>query len=486
MTGPEGTTRPGAQRAESYLRLCAEQELGEAVAEAQTLATARDEGSIAIAREHRVTALAGALAALGAVHESTAMGVLADLNAALVQSGLRPAREADAAPEPGLAPPPDVLRAFPAGGAVECKSDYFAFPLHVRLSALVTDGQPARLTYRLAYTDPQLSGRDAYLAGPDPWDAFRGSTAADDRGGQYDVSIGVAGGGHRKAGAGMSFRWEGWLGLNPAPPDEARWLEVTIAGQAGVRIGLERVREPAVSTAVLDPAGAADRYLDARSVTLLTSDPELRGPNRSRSADVVAMAADLLDAGVLEPASPSLARLAAVAARQGVPLPGPLAAIGPAALPADWARVAARAGQGASGVVFPAAVFPAVGGVRCVITELASRPDITTLRVYAPAWPLTEHPSGTGLLYGSAQYDDRYHWHARDDLGNGYALTAYRGVCGITGAEFPLRLHPPVSPQARELEVTLAGRTEQASARIPLDWQADGWDSDAPDWQEES
>jgi hypothetical protein len=181
---------------------------------------------------------------------------------------------------------------------------------------------------------------------------------------------------------------------------------------------MDRAHEPAVTAAALDSASSADRYLNARSVTLLTGDPE--HPGRSRSTDVVAMAADLLGAGVLQPASPSLARLAAVAARQSLPLPGPLAAIPPAPLPADWASVQDRAGQGASGVVFAAAVLPEVEGVRCVITELASRPDISTLRVFAPTWPMIEH-HGTS---GGPQHDDRYHWNVRDDLGNGYAVTA--------------------------------------------------------------
>jgi hypothetical protein len=193
------------------------------------------------------------------------------------------------------------------------------------------------------------------------------------------------------------------------------------------------------------------------------------------------MAADLLGAGVLQPGSPSLARLAAVGIRRGLPLPGPLAAIPPAPLPADWASVQDRAGQGASGVVFAAAVLPEIEGVRCVITELASRPDITTLRVFAPAWPLIDQ-HGTG----GPQHDDRYHWLVRDDLGNSYAVTAYVGAGSTAGAEFPLRLHPPVSPRARELEITLAGRTAHGSVRMPLDWQNDDWDSDLPEWRAES
>jgi hypothetical protein len=232
--------------------------------------------------------------------------------------------------------------------------------------------------------------------------------------------------------------------------------------------------EHAVTVAALDPSAAADRYLDARSVTLLAGAP-------ARPPGIVAMAAELLAAGVLQPGSPSLARLAAVAARQGLAMPGPLSAIEPGLLPGDWASLPERAGteKGASGVVFAAAVVPEVEGAHCVITELASRPDISMLQVYAPDWPFSWY-------HGMPQNDDRYHWDVRDDLGGRYATSAHIGVTQGREAEFPLRLHPPVNPQARELEITLSGLTSQASVRVPLDWQNDDWKSDLPDWQAES
>ena len=439
---PEQASLLDAQRAESYLRRRVGQELAEASSLAQVQATADDRATTAKARIARTAALAGALAAVGAIPETAAVRALDGLRAALVQQGLLPASELDNGPgAPGPSRQPDTVRAFPAGVAVECEIDGFGFPLRVRFGALVTDVQSARITWRAAYTDPQLTGPGAWRQGPDPWVAFRGVTAADDMGRRYEGGLGVSHGrfSHGDCGEGTTFRWEGWSWLDPAPPEEARWLAVTLAGKAPVRIEMDRAREPAVTAVALDPAGAADRYLDARSVTLLTGDPE--HPGRSRSADVVAMAADLLGAGVLQPASPSLARLAAVARRRGLRLPGPLAAIPPAPLPADWASVQDRSGQGASGVVFAAAVLPEIEGVRCVITELASRPDITTLRVFAPAWPLIDH-HGTG----GPQHDDRYHWLVRDDLGNSYALTAYLRRRQHRRGRVPAAAAPPGQP----------------------------------------
>ncbi|MBO0822797.1 MAG: hypothetical protein J2P27_02930 [Actinobacteria bacterium] len=477
---------PDAQRAEGYLRQRADEELAEASSLGQVQATADDRATTANACVARTAALAGALAAVGAVPESAAVSVLDGVCTALVQRGLLPETELPDEPEPGRARQPGTVRAFPAGATVECGIDGFGFPIRIRLGALVTDEQSARITCRAAYTDPQLAGRPRWWhEGPDPWIAFRGLTAVDDMGGRYDGGLGFWHGSHGKCGEGASFRWAGWSWLDPAPPDETRALEVTFPGRAPARIAMDRAREPAAITAALDPAGAAGRYVDAGSLTLLAASlvPFPGMPLSARPFSTVAIAADLLAAGVLQPDSPSLARLAAVARRRGLGLPGPLAAISPASLPDDWASLADRLGSqnGASGVVFPAAVLPEVDGVRCVITELASRPDITTLRVFAPAWPLIE--DGAGPLYGMPQHDVRYHWGVSDDLGRRYAITAYTGGGSIDGVEFPLRLHPPVSAQARELEITLAGRTAQGSVRVRLDWQNDDWESDLPDWQ---
>lgn len=359
--------------------------------------------------------------------------------------------------------------AFPVGVTAESEADGFEFPVRVRLSALVTEGRTAQITWRAAYTDPALTGNSAIFQGPDPTTGLRSVTAADDRGSTYHAMRTTSYGGFSDGG---HFRWEGWTELDLAPSAEARWLDLTLAGHPAVRIPLQHPRDYAVSVTALDPAGAADRYLDAGSMALLAG-------VQVHPSGIVAMAGELLAAGVLQPGNTSLARLAAVAARVGVVMPGALAAITPVPLPKDWSSLLDhRADNGPSGIVFAAAVMPEVEGSRCVVTELASRPDISTLRIYAPAWPHSWH-------YGMPQPDDRYQWDVRDDLGRRYATSAITGIAKGGAADFPLRLHPPINPQARELEITLAGRSSQASVRIPLDWQDDSWDSDLPGWQVE-
>jgi hypothetical protein len=462
-----------AQRAENYLRLRADEELSGAISLAQVQATTDDLATVASGSIERVAALAGALAGIGAVPESVAVSVLEDLGAALVRQHLLPTSELLAGPvAPGRSMSQTVsVLAFPVGVTAESDADGFEFPVRIRFSALVTDGRPARITWRAAYTDPTLTGTQAMFRGPDPTTDLRSLTAADDRGSTYHSTRTTSHGGFSDGG---HFRWEGWTELDMAPSAEARWLDVTLAGHPAVRIPLEHPREYAVSVAALDPAGAADRYLDAGSMALLAG-VQVRPPG------IVAMAGELLAAGVLQPGSASLARLAAVAAGEGVVMPGPLPAITPGRLPKDWSSLLERrrADSGPSGIVFAAAVLPEVEGARCVITELSSRPDISTLRIDAPAWPHFWY-------HRMPQRDDRYQWNVRDDLGGRYATSAITGIAKGGAADFPLRLHPPINAQARELEITLAGRSSQASVRLPLDWQDDKWDSDLSGWQAES
>src|ERR1700722_3870207 len=99
VNGPGTPAKPAraldAQHAESYLRLRAGDELGEAISVAQVQATADDLATTAKRCVARVAALAGALAAVEAVPESVAVSVLHERCAALVLRGLLAASELD-------------------------------------------------------------------------------------------------------------------------------------------------------------------------------------------------------------------------------------------------------------------------------------------------------------------------------------------------------------------------------------------------------
>jgi len=75
-----------AQHAENYLRLRADEELREAIAEAQVQATADDLATTAKRCMARVAALAGALTAVGDVPVPVAESVLDHLGAALTRT----------------------------------------------------------------------------------------------------------------------------------------------------------------------------------------------------------------------------------------------------------------------------------------------------------------------------------------------------------------------------------------------------------------
>jgi hypothetical protein len=84
---PEQASLLDAQRAESYLRQRVGQELAAASSLAQVQATADDRATTAKARIARTAALAGALAAVGAIPDTAAVSALDGLRAALVQQG---------------------------------------------------------------------------------------------------------------------------------------------------------------------------------------------------------------------------------------------------------------------------------------------------------------------------------------------------------------------------------------------------------------
>ena len=63
-------------------------------------------------------------------------------------------------------------------------------------------------------------------------------------------------------------------------------------------------------------------------------------------------------------------------------------------------------------------------------------------------------------------------WSARDDQGRWHIVTLNSaGYYSDDGGHLQLTLVPPLHPQATSLEVTVAGRSGQATVTVPLDWQ---------------
>ncbi len=170
-------------------------------------------------------------------------------------------------------------------------------------------------------------------------------------------------------------------------------------------------------------------------------------------------------AGVLTAESPSLRRLAAVAAEVGEQLPVQLGLIKPEALPPDWLSLLAAADRtaGPDGVIAVAAVLPEVDGAQCVIADLFSGADGTTLHVQCAGWP---EPRLNGMVSV-----ERFRWSARDDLGGWYVWGECSSSYGNGHAELEFQLCPAIDPKARALDIIVTGITRQVTVTVPLDWR---------------
>jgi len=417
----------------------------------------------------RITGLATALAAIGAISEATHSQVLESYQTALAIRGMTdphlifghlPWRPWAQVSQPSASGP---LRAAPVG--VVADSDIAGQRGRIYLGTLVTDATSAMLTFRARFEQsadwPSASPaqlRQVRSQHHSMLQVMQNFAATDNLGGSYSVTFSGGGGGED---------WRGTLGINPPPAAAVRWLDLSLPGAAApVRIPLDTA-PPAltISSRSLDAADAADRYLDNCTVAQLQ---EIRPADDEDGGDwpaVFELAADLLAAGVLMTDSPSLARLAAVARWLKRRLPDQLAGVEPGVVPAEWLSLLARAASadGPTGVIPVAAALPVVDGARCVITELESEADSMFLQVHAKGWP-DPHRYGVGRA-------ELFHFSARDDIGGWYISTEAGWSYSGGEADMDLRLHPPVSPRARELEIILTGRTAEASITVPLTWQ---------------
>ena len=412
----------------------------------------------------RVSELAAILAAVGAITEQTEADVVADLAFALAARGrIEPEAVLGAGRFPGHwrrghasahSAPSGPPRAHPVGAFATGEVE--GVPIRFYLGVLVFDRGEVTLTMQARFPAESIKRdrRDVHTL----FEALSEARAVDDRGGTYQAHF---------SGGGGDGKWDGRLHLMPAPPVGVRWLDMTLPGAPVVRVPTDtppadlRVTTQPVTTT------AANRLVDAQTAHLMlasTSEAQALLTDEDTYGSF-GIAADLLGAGVLTTNSESLRRLAGAAARFGVPLPVPLAAIEPASLPASWLSLRARVDreEGPTGIIAVAAVLPQVDGTQCVIGELVSDADSATMQVHARGWPESRHHGGLRV--------DRFDWTARDDLG-GWYLLGYGGWSSSDGdADLDLQFTPALDPRARALDITLTGPTTQVTVTVPLDWQ---------------
>ncbi len=487
-----GAGQAGPLMAETYLRLVAEAELRQRPAMSGP-------GPYA----HRTLLAAATLAAVGAVGPDVAWQVVSEFETSaglrsgdaglVIRSLHRPhwAGQGGAGPHrslphrvrqreagrtgaipPGTSPVqagPDAPTAAQVGVTLALPPEQDGWYGEFCLLSLARTGSQAALAVAARW-----AGQTRRAAGPRPrHPPFYQVGAIDDRGVSYRASLWDTG-----VEDGRDW-WDCHLGLDPAPPPDARWLEVG-PGAQGQRVRIDLTAPPGPAQVVTGPVprvSLAARLLDQAGDDLLTLESVSPGAGGQLEARVRQVIRDLIGSGALRADDPAVRRLAGLGWRLGLDL-GPGGPAPARALPPAWISVLAdgHMHDGPDGVAPFAADLPGIGGARFALAGLRSARGGAALHVMASGWEPESHGwlvHGTGP--GSSPPDFSLSWRARDSTGRWHL------VSGMSwGSAMPARgmitmyLTPPLHPAATALDVIVTGPDGQVRATVPLGWAAAG------------
>ena len=463
------TADAGSGAAETYLRLMAEAQLRQAPALAGP-------GPY----RHRMWLAATTLAATRAVDPVAAWRLLADFETAAalrtgdIHAALRGAHPPQWARPTGASQPaaasPQAPAAVPIGATLPLPPEREGWYGELRLLCLARTDSEAVITVATRWV-----GQARRSATRRPRHApFHQVGAVDDGGLSHPGSLWDMG-----IEDGRDW-WDCHLGLTPALPAGARWLEVGPgAGGRCVRVDLAAAGAPPVpvSVAPAEPASAAARLLDRAGEELLCHGPASAAGGLPLGRRVALLIQDLTGSGALPSDAPAVRRLAALGWRLGLDLGAgsyrdrPDGRDPPGRLPPAWASllIDGDARDGPDGVAPFAANLPGVDGVTLALAGLRSARDGVTLHVMANGWV----PAGLGwLVHGTPPGDEpadvSLSWRARDSAGRWHLVSG--SSWGSKQGMIQLHLTPPLHPAARSVEVIVTGTRHEIRAVMPLDW----------------
>lgn len=499
------------ERAETHLRLLAETELRGRLAR-----PGRGPASPApfVTLPANLTRAAWALTAAGAMDIPTAEGILADVGLALAArrcpgpSG--PARSGQIGPAwpsgpwaprftprrfPGLSPrmsrvAPGAIAARTAAGRASPSAPRTASPgaadryVPVGLMILFHDqtisGELDLMSYAQTTTGARFTAawqaRDPLGSrhhGLPPMDQF---AVTDDRGARYQLWFSTKGRPDLTCD----------LSLNPDPPDDIRWLEITAPGETAVRINLEPEGHllpgsdpPQVSETSQSAGEHLLNQIAELMLTVATESPQdlglqlaptSPGPLTELAAGLGDMVAALEAAEVLSPLSPVPGRLAALCASLRVGGEGITAALAPD-LPEPWISLLAHyhrrkpdPAPPRDGFAAVAAALPELDGAGLVLLGLHNSDGCTWMNALAfGQLPSRPGPPGLAASLPLSVWirDSSGRWHAARladwcDDGGQYSLT--------------LRLAPPLTRSTPWIEVLVTGQSAEVRTKLPLRW----------------
>jgi hypothetical protein len=355
---------------------------------------------------------------------------------------------------------------------------------HLHLVSYTWTASGARFTavWRMRDSYPALPGHH----GMPPIERF---SATDDRGGHYRLYITAHGG----------PAWTGNVGLQPNPPDDIRWIDISAPGGGETRVGLGPV-DPPDPLNPLDPLHPAapgsaaaevretkvspgEHLLNLLAVRLLTIAPEfphdLRlqlaavspGPLSYAAIGLGDVIAALEAADALPPLSPVPGRLAALCASLRVSGHG-ISAPPARDLPEPWLSMLAHyhrrkpdTAPARDGYATIAAGLPELDGIRVVLLGVDNSDGNTVLNVLvsglAPDNPRGFSGSDTHFPLSIWVRDSGGRWHATRTSGWHWA-----------DGEYAISLHmvPPLAWSTHWIDVLAAGLSAEVRVRLPLDW----------------
>ncbi len=439
------------ERAETHLRLLAEAELRRVMKMPMGSIPGRWNAA-------RLALAAQALTAVGAVGADVADEIQADVGLAVASRRRLSVRS----PGPGRirpAPHRASWRVVPVGHVIKIWND------DVRRDLLL-----------VAYV--QSAGGARFIVADWPFRPFT-FTAADDQGVSYQIS------------------WHGEMAprellLRPDPPHQIHWLDLTTAaGEPAARIDLDpQIPVPDV-TVTRNAHSPGELLLDVIAARILTAAAPFSQNNPGQltaaSTDLRAFIGDgpghivaaLLAADMLPPDSPVPGQLAGLCARLGINGHG-ITAPPVGDLQERWKSMLTSPSlepqpPPAPGILAAAvAELPELDGAKIAIAGLHHGERGTIMHLLATGvtlegdWPYARGIRPLPVLW-IRDSDDRWHATRLDGVSpwGDSGANPWTDTCMVT---VWLRIVPPLDHGTAWIEISAAGRSAEARARLPLSW----------------
>ena len=279
-------------------------------------------------------------------------------------------------------------------------------------------------------------------------------TATDDHNAAY--SLWFSGSGHARLRTGV-------LLLDPDPPPDIRWLDLTVSDGVTRRVSLEPPPHPP-GIAMTEASHTPGEYvLHAIASGILGGRPGL--PAEPWAGDFGEITEALLAAGALSPLSPLPGQLVTLCESLDLRDHG-IAAPAGRDLPAPWHGLLTHAIRRKrdsttprSGCAAAAVTLPGLDGLTLSILGLHSDEDGTMLHIHASGVP--EHADPAEFFPVFWLRDDGGRWHTARNSGWSFREDGERvAVLPVT---------PPLN-QCTSLEIIVTGRTAEVRTTLPLRW----------------